>query len=153
MANPIKFIPSQMDTLGGTTTEASRENPIRLFFQDLGILITMLPYLPWVVLPFKTSDQTAELYNSLKSSRDVFLQCWLFVLECLMLLFFIPTYLLLPGALFLLVATICFLSIVMAAWPMHGSRILYSKMDQKILASAQTHENERWIFVNGIITR
>ena len=153
MANPIKFIPSQMDALGGTTTEACRENPIRLFFQDLRVLATMLPYLPWVMLPFKTTDQNAELYQSVKGLRDAFLQGWLFFLENLLLLFIIPAYLILPGALFLFALSICFLSIFIAAWPMQGSRILYSKMGKNTTLSAQSHESERWIFVNGIITR
>lgn len=153
MANPIKYLPSQMDTLGGTTTEACRENPTRLFLQDLGVLITMLPYLPWTILPVTTTDQNAELYQSVKGMRDTLLQGWLFFLEILLLIFFIPIYLILPGAFFLLVISICFLSIFIAAWPMHGSRIAYSKMGEHTVASAQSHKSERWIFVNGITTR
>lgn len=153
MATSIKFIPSQIDTLGCTTTEACRKSPVRLFFQDLSVLITMLPYLPWVFLPFRSTDKNAELHRSIKGFGDAFLQGWLFILEILLLFFFIPAYLILPGAIFFIVAALCILSIFLAAWPMHGPRILNSEMDEKTMALAKNHANERWVFVNGIMTR
>lgn len=150
MAPSIKFIPSQIDILGCTTTEACRKSPIRLFFQDLGVLITMLPYLPWVFLPLRTTDKS---HRPVKGFRDALLQAWLFILEILLLFLFIPAYLVLPGVLFFVVAALCILSIFLAAWPMHGPRILNSEMDDKTMALAKNHANERWVFVNGIMTR
>lgn len=152
MENAIEFIPSQMDVLSSTTTEAARKSPLRLLTQDVAVLITKLPYLPWIMVPFLTSDPDAELYLSLRGIRDIILQSWLSILELAVMFFTIPALLVLPGIMFIWVATIFFMLICIAAWPMHGSKLVYSKMDEMTMAKAQQHENERWIFVNGCMT-
>ncbi|MCJ1467638.1 hypothetical protein MMC07_006263, partial [Pseudocyphellaria aurata] len=152
MANTIEFIPSQMDALSSTTTEAARESPIRLLTQDIAVLVTKLQFLPWVLRPFWTSDPDAELYLSLRGMRDIVLQSWLFVLEMTALIFAIPAFLVLPGTMFLGMAAVFFTLICAVAWPMHGSKLVYSKMDEGTVTKAQQHEDERWIFVNGCMT-
>lgn len=152
MANAIEFIPSQMDVHSTTTTEAARTSPLRLFTQDVVVLITKLRYLPWTIYPFLTLDPNAELSLSFRGVRDIVLQSWLFILG-MALVFAVPAFLILPGAMFIGVAAIYFTLICIAAWPMHGPKLVYSKMDESTVAKAQQHENERWIFVNGILTR
>lgn len=152
MENAIEFIPSQMDVLSSTTTEAARKSPLRLLTEDLAVLITKLPYLPWIMIPFLTLDPDAELYLSLRGVRDLILQSWLFILEMAVMFFAIPAFLILPGTMFIGVATSVYTLICIAAWPMRGSKLVYSKMDEMTMAKAQQHENERWIFVNGCMT-
>ena len=155
MASAVEFIPSQMDALSSTTTEAARKSPLRLLAQDIAVLITKLPYLPWIIRPFRTSDPNAELYISLRDLRDlrdIVLQSFLFVLETAVIFFAVPAFLILPGAMFIGVAVLFFTLIFIAAWPMHGSKLVYSKMDERTLAKAEQHESERWVFVNGILT-
>lgn len=152
MMNTIEFIPSQMDALSSTTTEAARKSPLRLLIQDLVVLITKLPYLTWIIRPFQTSDPNAEMYLSLRGLRDMALQSCLFILETAVILFALPAFLILPGAMFIGVATIIFTLIYIVAWPMHGSKLVYSHMDESTIAKAQQHENERWIFINGCMT-
>ena len=153
MANGVRFIPPQIDALATTTTEAARTNSFRLLLQDLGILISKLPYLPRLILPFKSSDRSANLYWSLRGTRDVVLQSWLFLFEACILVFAIPALLFLPGFVFIGAAVLCSSAIFLAAWPMHGSRFVYSKMDENTVARAEKRKNERWIFVNGCTTR
>ncbi|MCJ1265575.1 hypothetical protein MMC22_005455 [Lobaria immixta] len=152
MANAVEFIPSQMDALSSTTTEAARKSPLRLLTQDVAVLISKLPYLPWIIRPFLTSDPNAEFYLSLRGVRDIVLQSFLFILETVVLLSAVPAFLVLPGAMFIGVAALFFTLICIAAWPMHGSKLVYSKMDESTVSKAQQHENERWIFINGCLT-
>lgn len=152
MANAIEFIPSQMDPLSSTTTEAARKSPLRLLIEDIVVLITKLPYLPWVLRPFLTSDPNAELYLSLRGVRDIVIQGGLFILEMAAMIFAVPAFCILPGAMFIAVAAVFFTLICIVAWPAHGSKLVYSKMDDSTVAKAQKHEHERWIFVNGCIT-
>lgn len=153
MAKSIKFIPPQIDPLAGTTTEASRKSPLRLLLKDLGVLIRMLQYLPSLCSPFRTSDKSAELYVSPANMLDIVLNGWLLLLESILLLLAIPAFLVLPGGIFLLAATVCIIVILASAWPMQGQGVAYSRMDEKTTAIAKQHESERWLFINGCMTR
>lgn len=152
MAKAIKFIPPQIDPLASTTTEACRKDPLRLLMQDLGVLTRMLRYIPWIVIPFYTSNKNAELYLSAAGFLDVFLNSFLFLFESVLVLVAVPAFFILPGGIFLLAATICVSLILLAAWPMQGPRVAYSKMDEKTTAIAKEHDRERWIFINGCMT-
>lgn len=153
MENTIKFIPPQIDPLASTNTEASRKNPLYLLMQDLGVLTRMLRYLPWIFMPFRTSDKNAELFISSTSILELVLNSFLFLFESVLLLVAIPAFLILPGGISLLAAAICIFLILVAAWPMQGPRIAYSRMDEKTAAIAKQHDSERWLFINGCMTR
>ena len=131
------------------TKRALRQDPLRLVLQDTGVLITMLPYLPWLFLPFKTSDGEAELYLNRHNTKEMLLQVLLFLYELSLLLLFLPALLILPGSVFLLLAGISFLFVRLIAWPMEGPGVAYSNMNQSTQASAERHKDERWIFING----
>jgi hypothetical protein len=152
MAKPIKFIPPQIDPLASTSTEAARKNPLRLLLQDLGVLIKMMRYLPWTIIPFRTSNKGAELYISPTNMLDIVLNSWLVVFQSILLLIAIPAFIILPGGVFLLSAALCIVVILVTAWPMQGQRIAYSRMDERTAAIAKRHGSERWVFVNGIMT-
>ena len=126
-----------------------RRSPLRLFFQDAGVLFTMLPYFPWIFLPFKTKDETAELYLNRQNAKEMMLQGILFFFESFLLLLFLPALLILPGLIFALTAGIAFLLIYLIALPMEGSSLTRSRMDNTTQRSADQHRDERWIFVNG----
>lgn len=148
----IKFIPSQMDTLAGTSTQAARESPFLLLLRDVGILLKMLPYIPYVIIPFFTSDKSAELYLSFKGTSDIGLQGVLFVVEFLLLLFTVPAFLVLPGTIILAAAGLAWLIIYVVAFPLHGSPIVYANMADETKEKAKGLENEKWLFINGCLT-
>ena len=152
MTKSIKFIPPQIDALAGTTTEASRKNPLRLLTEDLGVLMRMLRYLPWIIIPFRTADKTAELYIAPTNLRDIILNGWLILFESILLLVALPAFFILPGGIWLLVAIVCVIVILLSAQPMQGPRIAYSRMDEKTTAKAKKHDSERWLFINGCMT-
>ena len=84
--------------------------------------------------------------------HDIVLQSWLFLVE-IVLLFLMPVAMyLLPGGVFFLMFSLAYLLIYMLSWPMQGSRIVYSRMDDATITSAAKHENERWLFINSCIT-
>ncbi len=152
MANTISYIPPQMDPLARSSTGAARQSPLRLLIQDVGVLITMLPYLPYIFLPFNTKDPSSEFYLSLEGARDIVLQGWLFIMEA-SLLFMSPfVLLLLPGTLSVLAIAMCYLTVYLVTWPLEGPDVTYSNMDEKTKALAEQHRDERWLFINGTAT-
>ncbi|MCJ1231582.1 hypothetical protein MMC12_008260 [Toensbergia leucococca] len=140
-----------MDAFTGTTMQATRESPLRIFLRDVGVLITMLRYVPWIFLPLKAPKSRKELALSASNTRDVILQSWLFVMEMVILLLAIPAILLLPGSLTMCLAVMCCVCIKIVSLPMQGSRIVYSNMDAATILMTKQHEDERWLFVNGIL--
>ena len=148
----VSFIPAQMDGVASTSTEAARDNPLRLLVRDAGVLFTNLPYLPWIILPFKTSDPSAELYLGKSNTRDTVVQVWLLFLETILLLLAIPSILVLPGGISVLAACLCCAMIQAICLPLQGSRIVHSTMDSKTVKAAKQHQDERWIFINGCMT-
>ena len=141
-----------MDPLAGSSTRAARQSPLRLFVQDVGVLITMLPYLPYIFLPFSTNDPSSECYLSPEGARDILLQGWLFIMEASLLLISPFVLLVLPGTLSILAIAMCYLAIYLVTWPLEGPDVTYSNMDGKTEALAQQHRDERWLFINGTAT-
>ena len=148
----VSFIPAQMDGLASASTEAARESPLRLLFRDAGVLILNLRYLPWIILPFKTSDSSAELYMSVSRTRDNLVQCWLFFVEAILLLLAVPAILVLPGWISILAACLWCFVIRTICLPLQGPRVVHSKIDLEAVTGARQHEDERWIFINGCMT-
>ncbi len=147
----VSFIPTQTDGLASATTEAARHNPFQLLLRDIAVLTKNLHYLPLIVWPLEKKS-SAKLYNSESNAKENVIQCFLVVLEAILLIIAIPAILILPGALFVLAAFLCCLLIYVICLPFRGSRILHSVMDEETMMSAKQHENERWIFINGCIT-
>ena len=141
-----------MDKLAGTSTQVCRENPVRLLTRDVAALLSTMWYLPYMILPFRTSDRQAELYPSQYGLWDLFLQSWLLGVKLTLLVLVPAALVLLPGLLFIFGMVAAFLFIYMLSWPMHGSRIVYSRMDDATIASAKDFGHERWLFVNGCMT-
>lgn len=152
MANTIRYIPPQMDPLAGLSTMATRQSPLRLLIEDVSVLITMRPYLPYIFLPFKTNDPNSECYLSLAGARDLLLQGWLFIMEASLLLLSPFVLLLLPGILSVLAIAMCYLTVYLVTWPLEGPDVTYSNMDETTEALAEQHRDERWLFINGIAT-
>ena len=152
MAKTVELFPSMMDAPASTTTEVDRMDPFRLLMQDFLTLLSMLQYAPWRILLFQTLDPNAKLYHSWRGIRDMALQSWLFLFELGILMFTVPAFLVFPGAMFIGLAIFCCCAIYIAAWPMCGSKVAYSYMDEETTVKANLHESERWMFVNGCIT-
>lgn len=149
----VKYIPSQMDTISAiTSTKAARENPVRLLFQDALVLLRMLKYMPWLILPFWTTVPDAELYMlSIGAVIDLFLQGLLFVLEAAILVMAPVLLLVLPASVSASVAVFTSLLIYVISRPMSGPRIVYSQMNEATTAGAEGYKDERWLFVNGCL--
>lgn len=152
MANTIRYIPPQIDPLAGSSTMAARQSPLRLLIQDASVLITMLPYLPYIFLPFSTNDPSSECYLSLAGAENILLQGWLFIMEVSLLLMSPFVLLLLPGTLSALAIAMCYLTVYLITWPLEGPDVTYSNMDETTAALAEQHRDERWLFINGTAT-
>lgn len=148
----VSFIPAQMDVLASSSTEAARETPLRFVLRDAGVLIQNIGYLPWIILPFKTSDSCSELYMSVPHARDNMVQCWLFIIEAVLLLLAGPALLILPGCITIVAVYLCCVVVQAICLPLQGSRVVHSEMDREAVMASKQHEGERWIFINGCMT-
>ena len=120
--------------------------------QDASVLFTMLPYMPHIFLPFKANDKSAELYLNIANLRDIFLQCWLCVIETTLLVLAVPAFFILPGIVSVVAAALCGTVINLLTRPIQGPKIVHSNMDEEAMALAKSHKDERWLFVNGVAT-
>ncbi|KAL9576417.1 MAG: hypothetical protein Q9212_007114 [Teloschistes hypoglaucus] len=153
MSSPIiKFIPPQMADPSKYTTRANRQGPLWLLFKDTCILVSVLPYLPLVFWPIKSKSGDGGKKTSGASVRDVSVQGLLFIVETILLILFIPALISLPGVLFLAVSIACVLIIQFIAWPTQGPRLMQSNMNAETLKESGNHQDERWVFINGICT-
>ena len=90
---------------------------------------------------------------SIKNLKYMVLQGLLFVIESLVMVLFVPAFLVLPGAVFAM-GTVVVGGVVWAlARLMEGPTMVYSRMDERTVESSRRHADERWVFVNGCMTR
>ena len=153
MATNVKFIPSLVDTLAGTSTESERESPLRLLLRDAGVLLKLLKYVPWIITPFWTDDKQAELYLSPRGARDTTLIAILTFMGVAALILAPFVVLAFPGFVVVAIAAIFVAVAWLLALPLHGPDVVYSAMDEATMASAKDHIEERWLFINGVATR
>ena len=145
----IKYIPAQQDPMAGSTTNAARQSPIRLFLEDAGVLLRLLPYLPNIFLPLSTKGPSSELYLSAMGIRDMILQSWLFIMETALLVLAVPAILVLPGLFLMAGLALSCLAVWLITKHMEGPRIAYSNLSDDTLIAAEQRKDERWLFVNG----
>ncbi|KAL8951181.1 MAG: hypothetical protein Q9183_007477, partial [Haloplaca sp. 2 TL-2023] len=156
----IKFIPPQTDDVDKYTTRANRQDPFWLLIKDTFILIKNLRFLPLLFLPWKSEAEknqsaastTGQKQNPFSSFLNLGIQILLALLELIFLILFIPALISLPGIIFFAAALLCFLLIKLITWPTQGPRILLSNMDTHTSQLAAQHQDEKWIFINGICT-
>ena len=152
MPTRVTFIPAQRDAHAGSTAKALRESPAFGLIRDTRVLMGMLHYMPLIVSPFSTTDETAELYPwSWLNIRDAVLQSLLAIIQALMILL-APVAILLsavvPGALLVAMIAVPCAIVYVIALPMQGPRIVYEQPRMDL----NRHPDERWLFVNGCLT-
>ena len=153
MANDIiKYVPPQMGSVASYSTAALRQSPIRLLIKDVAVFITVLPFLPFLFLPWKSKDAATEGNLRAVTIRDTILQTLLTLIELVLLIVTIPIFLIVPGFLFVPLIFLCILIIYLVALPTQGPRIVVSQMNTGTAKTAERHRDERWLFVNGINT-
>ncbi|KAL9017510.1 MAG: hypothetical protein Q9185_005176 [Variospora sp. 1 TL-2023] len=148
----VSFIPPQKGPITQFSIRALHSGPLWLITKDLGILITVLPYLPLLFFPWKKRDQQ-DKHLRFKSFRDTVIQALLLVIELVLSILVLPALVWIPVILFVAIAVACVLLIGLLAWPTQGPRIAESTMDDKrALRLPQQDAGERWVFINGICT-
>jgi hypothetical protein len=147
--SPVSFIPSQLDSLAATSAPTAKDSPLKLAMKDAGTLISMLNYLPWVVIPFCTTCPDAELYLHGRNLVGLVAIGTATVLAFVLSILAIPAFIVLPGALIALVLALGTGLIHAICAPIQGPMIVKSKVTPETRAAASKFAHERWIFVNG----
>ena len=149
MRHNVSYIPPQVDPMANLSTRAARRNPILLMLQDAFVLLINLHFLPLILLPFKASNPSDELYPGVWATNEQAVQVVLFFAETLVLLFAIPVIVLLPGSISITWGIAIFVIVYLVCLSTRGPKVRYSKMSMETLNQADQHRDERWIFVNG----
>lgn len=152
MSHGITYIPPQQDALAGSAVLTACQSPFSLLLWDLGLLMRMIPSLHNILVPSATKDQTSELYPDWRGVRDAILQAWLGVSGAIFLILGPIAILVLPGLVSILLGALISFEIWLATLPLQGPRIVYSAMDEATRVSANAHQGERWLFINGVDT-
>ena len=152
MAANIQYFPPQMDPLAGTSTRALRENPVWLMVQDAGVLFKMLRYLPNIISPVKSASSTDELYLNFWGVWEMLIQGLLLFVELILLVGSPIAVIFLPGIVYIPVLSLVCLVIHLITWPLQGPDVCYSTMNANTSALAESHKDEKWLFVNGCAT-
>ncbi|KAL8650349.1 MAG: hypothetical protein Q9210_003873 [Variospora velana] len=145
----VLFIPPQKGPITKFSTRALRSGPLWLMTKDLGILVTVLPYLPLLFFPWKRRDKQ-DNHLRFQSFRDAVIQALLLLIELVLSILVLPALVWTPVILFIAITVACVLLVGLLAWPTQGPRIVESTMDKRALP--QQYAGERWVFINGICT-
>lgn len=148
----VCYVAPQTKPISGTFAQAEAQSPSRLFFSDAGILLSNLRYLPHVLLPLTKYKNSKEDYLTKTKWKEIILQCALLFIETIIALTMPIACIVLPGLFCIVIIVVCWFIITLLLLPLQGSRILYSVKIEQDSATSPHHPNERWVFVNGIMT-
>jgi hypothetical protein len=145
----VSFIPPQLDSQAATSTQTAKDSPSSLAFQDTRTLFSMMNYLPWVVIPFCTNCEDAELYLHGKNLWALITISIATLLTFIGGILAIPAFIILPGGLIALVLALGTAIVHGICARIQGPMIVHSKLTPETKALASKFAHERWIFVNG----
>ena len=129
---------------------ARARSPIRLFFEDIVLLIWNLPLFRNLARPFRAPKSLPGVESHpWRVARGWIALILLSVLEAPLLVLALPAFILLPGWLFTAGSAGCLLVIVLIASTTWGSLVVKSKVD----VDKAKFRGEKWFFINGITTR
>lgn len=149
----VSFVPTQTpDEFALTSSRVAAHSPIRLFMQDIWVLLRNLRYVPNTVLPWTPNPKLpGVVYSKWRDTIDNVLIIITTLLEVVLLGVGVVAVVVLPGwAIFLYAALSYALVMVFVVW-MWGSLVVHSSVE--LPASSQRFDGERWFFLNGICTR
>lgn len=149
----VSFTPAQIDGLAASTLRQSRDSPLSLMYHDIQTLARNALFLPLMMMPLNTMDLKAETYPNASNLRDMSLHMALMVLETTFLLLAVPAFLVLPGIVSTMIATTMACVIGIMCLPMMGPRHMRSNTSNSMLEQYRHVSEERWIFMNGCMTR
>ena len=163
----VAFTPSQLSFKHDTSPINFRTSPLKLLLSDLGLVLCLLGYLPFVIVPFQSKNPRSELnLRNFGNIVAIFLQGLLLIGTLvgfigLLLFVFLP----IPGA-----ALVLYASVYAAVWaPSNPSSlvvqlilvIVYLNWGPEIVCSDPSlpwgrfenpsFNHEKWFFINGIM--
>lgn len=147
----VCYIPEQIDKAGLTSPPTARNTPWTLMLRDLTTLLSIIPRLPNLFLPFSTGRRSDEL--SLEG-RNVVNMIILVIVTCLEVLIFLVmgvSGVVLPGLLGVIVTWLLLGLIWLLCTPLRGPSIVHSSPDGDQTTNAAGTKHERWVFVNGVL--
>ncbi|RPB04009.1 hypothetical protein L873DRAFT_1800012, partial [Choiromyces venosus 120613-1] len=132
----------------------TRYPPPYLLLLDLYVVLSNLPSLPGIFLPWRTSNPRAELYPYSLGNLSAILLGGLLILVGLLSLLLLPAWLFLPGVVWLCwFAGLAGVTWVLA-WVLNGDEgdVVVSSGRYVRGEGAEEGEDEKWFFVNGVVT-
>jgi hypothetical protein len=151
MANllPVSFVPSQLDSLASSTPLPFRGSPVRLLLSDLLLVLSLVPFTPWIFVPVRTTSKYGELYlKDIGNIRDLVIHVCLGIVGLAWFILVLPAFLVFPGVVFVGYNLVFALIVWAFTFVLnHGERTVQSTVD---LGDAPEYPDERWLFINGV---
>lgn len=147
----VTLIPSQIDGLAGTSAQMYRQSSLQLARKELKVMLQNVRCLPKMATSASVAELKKEYLRSYGTTKEMALQACLMGVETWFLLVMVPLFLCAPGAVFVVAACVVAGLVGMLARGLNGRRVVKSgKGDSSMV---DEFADERWLFVNGIMTR
>ncbi|RPA96473.1 hypothetical protein L873DRAFT_1845397 [Choiromyces venosus 120613-1] len=146
---PVSYLPSQTTPDSGTSSLNFRSSPWKLLAADIKLVFTLLLWVPYIFLPWRSTNVYSELYPSWKNMRDLGLHVVLCLLGFIWLIIVIPIWLAAPGLAFaLFMLFYCALTVLFCVPLDCGPRVVRSRIQH--VNGREIRDDENWVFVNGV---
>ena len=131
------------------------QSPLRLFFEDAATFGNVLWTILDIVRPLNAKDDgDVEPNKTWRAKRESFLISAISALQAFMLPLGFVGLLVLPGFLSAALVASTLVSTFMILKPIQGPRLVESivDIDNESNGNHEQHEEEKWIFINGVMT-
>lgn len=143
----VLFIPAQVDGLAGTSPSQYRQVPTSSLLMDTRVLIRSLDSLPKMAMACR--PRMWNYMGNMENLWEITVQILLAIMEMAMLAIMAPAFLLLPGTGFALMMLSFWGAVTILSSGFNAERIIISDA----MMVSEEFMDEKWLFVNGIMTR
>ena len=149
----VTFIPAMMDGSCGTSPTMQRLSLMQMIAMDVKVMAQNLMCIPEMVCSMLTLEMVFSMCDSWTNTRDLCLQTILCTIEMFMIVLVIPCFLAMPGIAFMCTCCMCACAIKVLCWPMNGVRVMRCIANGKTKENQDKFTDERWLYINGAMTR
>lgn len=152
MANcKVLFVPDQTDGRA-TRPPTARNNPLYLMWHDFRVLGSLIGLVPKLYLPWSTMRKSDELYMKWPNAGNVLAITGITLLGFLLIPAIQITFLLAPGFVSLPASVAALAWLMMTCASLHGPTVVRSVPRSKNGSSITLRSDEKWVFVNGVLS-
>ncbi|PGH13713.1 hypothetical protein AJ80_06218 [Polytolypa hystricis UAMH7299] len=147
----VLYIPPQADPLAATSPPTAHNNPLVLGWRDLRTLLSIIHLLPNLWRPYPSNLKSDELSLEPYNFWYLVALALISVVQAVLFLIGLVAFILLPGFISIPVCIAAAGLVWIVCRPIQGPAIVYSNLDGKEPDNFRKRDDERWVFINGIL--